>query len=223
MGKQTWGIVPLPAFPPSTLPPIHHSSLPAFPHSSVPAFRPNDFAVPNFVTLYLQSAMTHILLIILTALLCGFGLLLSALAFSGTWMVLLAALITQLVRDVPTLGTLVIFALLCITGEVLEAFAGFLGVRKRGGSRLAGFTALIGGLVGAGVGTGVVPIIGTILGMLLGSFGAVFLTEWLRLRHHGQAAHIAWGTVWARLAVLFLKTALTLGMSLWLIGSLLHS
>jgi hypothetical protein len=164
--------------------------------------------------------MFEIALIILTTLFCLIGLFLSSLAFSGTWLVLTAALITKLAIGFPNLGTLVVFALLCIVAEVVEALAAFLGVQKRGGSKLAGFAALIGGLVGAGVGTGIFPILGTIAGMIVGSFVAAFLTEWLRLKHHGQAAHIAWGTVWARLAVLFMKTVLTLGMSLWLLVGL---
>jgi uncharacterized protein YqgC (DUF456 family) len=165
--------------------------------------------------------MIHALVVILTVLLCLIGLLLSALTFSGTWMVLLAALITKFSIGFPNIGTLAVFALICIAAELIEALAGFLGVQKRGGSRLAGLAALIGGLVGAGVGTGVFPILGTFAGLLLGSFGAAFLVEWNRLKHHGQASHIAWGTVWARLVVLFLKTALTLGMSLWLLAGLL--
>jgi uncharacterized protein YqgC (DUF456 family) len=166
--------------------------------------------------------MIEVLILILTALLCLIGLMLSTLTFSGTWMVLLAALITKFSIGFPTLGTLAVFALLCIAAELIEALAGFLGVQKRGGSKLAGLAALIGGLVGAGIGTGIFPILGTFAGMILGSFGAAFLVEWNRLKHHGQAAHIAWGTVWARLAVLFLKTALTLGMSLWLLAGLLQ-
>lgn len=166
--------------------------------------------------------MIHILIIILTALLCLIGLLLSTLGFSGTWLVLAAALINRFATGIPAVGTLVVFALICIAVELIELLAGFLGVQKRGGSKQAGIAALIGGLVGAGVGTGIFPILGTFAGMLLGSFGAAFLTEWLRLKHHGQAMHIAWGTVWARLAVLFLKTAITLGMSLWLLVGLLR-
>ncbi len=166
--------------------------------------------------------MTSVFLLILAALLCLTGLLLSTLTFSGTWLVLAAALITKLTAGFPDLGTFVIFLLICIIAEILEMLAGFIGVRKRGGSRLAGLAALIGGLAGAVLGTAVIPILGTIAGMLLGSFAAAFLTEWLRLRHHGQAAHIARGAVWARLAVLFLKTALTLGMSLWLLFGLIE-
>ena len=164
----------------------------------------------------------HILLIILTALLCGIGVLISALTFSGTWLVLAAALITFFAMGVPTLGTLIVFTLLCIAAEVIEALAAWFGVQKRGGSKLAGLAALVGGLLGAVIGSGILPIIGTFLGMLAGSFALAFLVEWNRLKHHEQAARIAWGTVWARLGVLFLKTLLALGMSLWLISAILR-
>lgn len=166
--------------------------------------------------------MTETLLLLLAALLCLSGLMISTLAFSGTWLVLAAALITRLAVGVPTIGTLAVFALICISVELLELLAGFIGVQKRGGSKLAGLAALVGGLVGAVIGSGIFPILGTFAGMLIGSFGAAYLVEWNRLKHHEQAAHIAWGAVWARLAVLFLKTALTLGMSIWLLVELLH-
>ncbi len=166
--------------------------------------------------------MTEALLFILTALLCGMGLILSALAFSGTWLVLLAALITKLSIGFPTLGTLLVFALLCIATEALEALAGFLGVQKRGGSKRAGLAALLGGLLGALIGSAVFPIIGTFLGMLLGSFALAFLTERWRLGYDAPAARIARGAVLARLLVLFVKTALTIGMSLWLLAGLLR-
>ena len=167
--------------------------------------------------------MVDLLLLIFATLLCLIGILLSALAFSGTWMVLLAAIITFFANGFPTLGTLIVFVLLCITAEIIEALAGWLGVQKRGGSKLAGLAAVVGGLIGAVIGSGFFPILGTLLGMLAGSFGLAFLVEWKRLKHHGQAAGIALGAVWARLCVMFLKTLLTLGMSLWLISALLQS
>ncbi|MGE4489637.1 MAG: DUF456 domain-containing protein [Kiritimatiellales bacterium] len=159
---------------------------------------------------------------ILTALLCLVGLILSLLAFSGTWLVLLAALLARLTLGFPNIGILAIFILLCIIAELLEAFASFFGVRKRGGSHFAGFAALIGGLAGAAVGSGFLPILGTFAGLLAGSFSGAFLAEWLRLKHHGRAAHIAWGAVCARLAVSLIKTTLTLGMSIWLLAGLLQ-
>ncbi|MBC8206932.1 MAG: DUF456 domain-containing protein [Kiritimatiellales bacterium] len=161
------------------------------------------------------------LLLALATLLCGIGVFISTLAFSGTWLVLAAALITFFAAGVPTLGTLIVFTLLCITAEVIEALAGYFGVQKRGGSKRAGLAALAGGLIGAVIGSGILPIIGTVLGLLAGSFALAFLVEWNRLKHHEQAAHIAWGTVWARLGVMFLKTALTIGMGIWLLAGLI--
>jgi uncharacterized protein YqgC (DUF456 family) len=161
----------------------------------------------------------NVLLIILTALLCGLGVLLSALAFSGTWLVLLAAVITFFAGDFPSIGTLIVFTLLCIATEIIEALAGWFGVQKRGGSKLAGLAAIARGLVGAVIGSGVFPIIGTFFGMLAGSFALAFLVEWNRLKHGGQAAGIAVGAVLARLGIICFKTLLTLGMSLWLLAS----
>ncbi len=166
--------------------------------------------------------MIEVLLIILTFLLCGIALILSALAFSGTWLVLLAALITKLSIGFPTLGTLIIFALLCIATEALEALAGFLGVQKRGGSKLAGWAALLGGLLGAIIGSAVFPILGTLIGMLFGSFALAFLVEIRSEKKHSEAVHIALGAVWARLGIMLFKTVLTAAMSLWLLIGLLR-
>lgn len=166
--------------------------------------------------------IVHFAVFSAVVLLCLAGLFLSMLSFSGTWLVLAAALIAKAATGFPNIGTLVAFAGLCIAAEVVEALAGLLGVQKRGGSKLAGLAALIGGLLGAALGSAVFPILGTLLGMLAGSFALAFLVEWNRLRHHGQAAQIATGAVIARLAVIFLKTALTLGMSIWLISGLIN-
>lgn len=161
--------------------------------------------------------MVDLLLITLTSLLCGIAVLISALTFSGTWIVLSAALITFFSVGVPTPGTLVVFTLLCIGAEVLEALAGWFGVHKRGGSGAAGLAAIVGGVLGAGFGSALFPLLGTFLGLLAGSFAAAYLVEWNRIKHHGTAANIAAGTLVARLSVLFIKTTLTLALSAWLL------
>jgi len=166
--------------------------------------------------------MTEFIIFILAAALCGIALLLSSLAFSGTWLVLIAALITKLSIGFPTLGTLIIFTLLCIATEALEALAGFLGVQRRGGSKRAGLAALLGGLLGAAIGSFVFPILGTLFGMLLGSFALAYAAEALLAKKHAEAAHIARGAVLARLGVMLLKTGLTAAMSLWLLIGLLR-
>ena len=162
-----------------------------------------------------------ILLIILTVLLCGIGLLLSALSLSGTWLILFAALITQFSTGVPGLWALIVFALLCVVTEAIEALAGFLGVQKRGGSKRAGLATLLGGLLGAVIGSAILPILGTFVGMLLGSFALAYVAEKMLEKNHAEAAHIARGAVWARLGVILLKVVLTAAMSLWLLMALL--
>jgi uncharacterized protein YqgC (DUF456 family) len=154
----------------------------------------------------------------LAALLCFVGFALSCLSLSGTWVVLGAALLVAWNRwpEFPGIGTLIVFLLLCITAEIIEAFAGAWGVQKRGGSKAAGWAALGGGLLGMLLGTAVIPIpvAGSLAGMIIGSFGCAFLAEHAKMKRTGHAAHVATGAVLARVGVIFLKVGITLLMSL---------
>ncbi|MDF7809040.1 DUF456 domain-containing protein [Pontiellaceae bacterium B12219] len=151
------------------------------------------------------------------ALLCLVGFILSCLSLSGTWLVLAATGLVAWSRrpEFPGIGTLILFIVLCIGVEVIEAFAGAWGVQKRGGSKAAGWAALIGGFLGIFLGGFIpIPIIGNLLGMLLGSFGCAFLVEQNRMKKTDHAIHVATGAVIARLGVIFLKMGVTLLMSL---------
>ena len=97
--------------------------------------------------------------------------------------------------------------------EVAEALAGSWGVTKRGGSRLAGFAAFADGILGLVAGSFIpVPVVGSLAGMLAGSFGLTYLVERRRMARAADTAHIARGAVVARVLVIFLKVAATLGM-----------
>jgi len=162
--------------------------------------------------------------ILLAALLCLAGIILSCLTLSGTWLVLLAALILMPASAAPFPGwaTIGILATLCIVVEILESLAGSWGVVKRGGSAVSGLVALLGGLAGMFLGALIpIPLIGSLLGMMLGSFILVFLFEAYLMRRRDKAAHIAFGTVLARVAMLLLKTAVTLGMIGYLLAGLI--
>jgi uncharacterized protein YqgC (DUF456 family) len=150
-------------------------------------------------------------------LLCFVGFILSCLSLSGTWLVLAAAGLVSWSRwpEFPGIGTLILFIVLCIGVEVVEAFAGAWGVQKRGGSKAAGWAALLGGFLGIFLGGFIpVPIIGNLLGMLLGSFGCAFLVEHHRMKKTDHAIHVATGAVIARLGVIFLKMGVTLLMTI---------
>ncbi len=165
------------------------------------------------------------LAITVAVLLCIAGIVLSCLSISGTWLVLAAAGILAYVLESPFPGlwTIIVFAFISVAVEVCEFAAGWLGITKRGGSKLAGFMALVGGFIGMGLGSLIpIPILGSLIGMLAGSFGLAFLVEKERLKKDRKAADIAWGAVTSRIAVILLKVCVTLGMILSLaIGMLL--
>jgi uncharacterized protein YqgC (DUF456 family) len=156
----------------------------------------------------------------LTVVICLGGIALSCLSLSGTWLVLLATGMVAWIRwpEFPNIGTLVVFLLLCIGVEVLEAVAGSWGVQRRGGSKAAGWAALGGGLLGMVLGGFIpVPIIGSLIGMMAGSFGCAFWVEHSKMKKIDHAAHVAFGAVLARLGVIFLKVGVTVAMILALI------
>lgn len=154
----------------------------------------------------------------LAALLCLAGFFLSCLSLSGTWLVLAAAGLISWARwpGFPHIAALILLAALCVGVEVAEALAASWGVQRRGGSKAAGWAAMLGGFLGMVMG-GVlipIPIIGSLAGMLMGSFGLAFLAEHARMKKAEHAAHIATGAVLARLAVILLKVGVTLLMIL---------
>lgn len=152
-----------------------------------------------------------ILLYVIIALLCVAGLFLALLSFSGQWLVVAAAFLAKFSGQIEDPGWvfIVVAIVLSVGCEVFEAFAGSWGVKRRGGSNAAGWAALAGGLVGMLVGAPV-PIVGSLIGMFIGSFAFAFLVEYRRLKHHGKAAGIAWGTVIARLMSMIAKIFITL-------------
>jgi len=156
----------------------------------------------------------------LAGLLCLIGFVLSCLSLSGTWLVLAATGLVAWARwpEFPGIGTLVVFLLLCIGVELLEALAAAWGVQKRGGSKAAGWAALGGGFLGMILG-GFIPVpgVGNLLGMLIGSFGCAFLVEHAKMKKADHAAHVATGAVLARIGVVFLKVGATLAMTATLI------
>jgi uncharacterized protein YqgC (DUF456 family) len=159
-------------------------------------------------------------------LLCVAGVILSCISISGTWLVTLAALLTGFLAgpDFPIWWVTIIFALVSGAVEGVEALAGMWGVKKRGGSGMAGFAALVGGLGGLFLGGLIpIPVVGPLLGMLAGGFLLAYLVERAREKKASHAAHIAWGSVIGRVVVIFVKVMVTMGMIVALIITLVAS
>src|SRR5438046_509471 len=80
---------------------------------------------------------------------------------------------------------------------------------RYGGSRRAGWGALVGGLVGAAIGVPV-PIVGSVIGAFVGSFAGAALFEYTRSARAGVAVSAGWGAVLGRAAAAAVKIALGL-------------
>src|SRR2546422_2858125 len=115
--------------------------------------------------------MSHLVSTLLLTLCCVAGLLLIPLGLPGLWLMVLGVLgygwLTAF-RSVG-IGVMALVVGLALLGEVIEWWLGFRFAERYGGSRRAGWGALVGGLVGAAIGVPV-PIVGSVIGAFVGSF-----------------------------------------------------
>ena len=166
--------------------------------------------------LILLKTTAEAMAVLFAIILCAGALILSAMSLSGTWLVFTAAVILSLLLEssFPWWWISGAFLMVCMIVEAVEFGAGYLGVKKRGGSRHAGVMAALGGLSGMLIGGLLIPapIIGNIIGLLVGSFMGAYIVEKKRLNNGNNARKIAAGAVIARLSVLMLKVIVTLGM-----------
>jgi uncharacterized protein YqgC (DUF456 family) len=137
-----------------------------------------------------------LLLVLLTGLV---GLALIPLGLPGLWVILLGILGFGWLTGFRTLGVGLIALVLglALLGEAVEAYVGFRFARRYGGSRRAGWGALVGGLVGAVVGVPV-PVIGSVIGGFVGAFLGAALFEYSNARHSEGAVRAGWGAVLGR-------------------------
>jgi len=135
------------------------------------------------------------------------GLALVALGLPGLWLMVLAVIANGALTDFQRIGlaTIVIVVVLAVIGEVIEAWLGFGMARRYGGSKRAGWGALIGGIVGAIVGVPV-PIIGSVIGAFIGSFAGAVIFEYSK-SGPGTALRAGWGALLGRAAATAAKTA----------------
>ena len=130
---------------------------------------------------------------------CIAGLLLLPFGLPGLWVMVLGVLAFGWLTDFRTIttGLIIVVVGLAVAGEVLEAWLGFRFAQRYGGSRRAGWGALVGGLAGAVIGVPV-PLIGSVIGGFVGAFAGAALFEYSVARHSGAAARAAWGAVLGR-------------------------
>ncbi|HET7039499.1 MAG TPA: DUF456 domain-containing protein [Gemmatimonadales bacterium] len=154
-----------------------------------------------------------LLALVLLAVCCLVGLILVPLGLPGLWVMVAGILGYGWLTGFGTVGvgTIALVLGLAMTGEVLEAWVGFRTTRRYGGSRRAGWGALLGGLIGAVVGVPV-PIVGSVIGAFVGSFAGAVLFELSATRRMDSAVSAGWGAVIGRALAAAFKIALGLVM-----------
>ena len=155
-------------------------------------------------------------------LLLGFvlvaGLVLIPLGLPGLWVIAGAALVFNPLAGSDRVGTGTVIGvfLLAVVAEVIEFMLAGRFARRYGGSRRAGWGAIIGGIVGAIVGVPV-PIVGPMLGAFVGSFAGALVAEYTRGTSTGAATRVATGALLGRVAAVAVKSAIGCVMAAWVL------
>ncbi len=145
------------------------------------------------------------------------GLLMIPLGLPGLWLMLGAGVAHQLLVVPPPIGAAIgLVGGLAAVAEVLEFTLTARYTKRYGGSKRAGWGALLGGLVGAFMGVPI-PILGSVIGAFGGSFLGALLAEYSVARNHGRAGRAAWGSLVGKTAATVAKTGLGLAMAVILV------
>jgi uncharacterized protein YqgC (DUF456 family) len=150
------------------------------------------------------------------------GLIMIPFGMPGTLVMFAAALCYYLLVPGGGIGltTVIGIGVLMAVAEGLEWVLTSRFTKKYGGSRRAGWGAIVGGMVGAFMGVPI-PIIGSIIGAFAGAFIGAFVFEWSRERNHGVATRVAWGALLGRVVAAAVKVAIGLAMAAWMVGVVL--
>jgi len=143
--------------------------------------------------------------------------ILIVLGLPGLWIMIATAVTYNLIVPGEPIGwfTLVAVAVLAFVAELLEFTMTGKYARKYGGSRRAGWGAIIGGIVGAMIGFPV-PIIGPVIGAFVGSFVGALIAELGAGSSAGDATRVAKGALIGRAVSTALKMGIGLTIGIWI-------
>lgn len=149
------------------------------------------------------------------------GLIMIPFGFPGTLVLFGGALCYYLLVPHGAIGLMTVIGVgvMMVIAEAIEWVLTARFTRKYGGSRRAGWGAIIGGMTGAFLGVPV-PIVGSIIGAFVGAFIGAFVFEFTSGRGPGTATRVAWGAFIGRVASAAIKVGIGLAMAAWMIGAL---
>ncbi|GAC1516307.1 MAG: hypothetical protein NVS1B4_10640 [Gemmatimonadaceae bacterium] len=156
--------------------------------------------------------------ILLLALVLFLGLLLVPLGLPGLWILVASAVAYPLLTGDPSIGsvTMIGTALLALGAEAIEWTLSSRYARKYGGSKRAGWGAMLGGMVGAFVGVPL-PIIGSVIGAFVGSFVGALVFEFSQTGHATGATRVAWGALIGRVLSVAVKMGVGVAIAAWIL------
>jgi uncharacterized protein YqgC (DUF456 family) len=146
------------------------------------------------------------------------GLIMIPFGMPGTLIIFAAALCYYLLVPGGAIGLTTVIAMgaLMIVAEGLEWVLTSRFTKRYGGSRRAGWGAVLGGMVGAFMGVPI-PIVGSIVGAFVGAFIGAFVFEWSRGTTTGAAGKVAWGAFIGRVVAAAVKVAIGIAMAVWIV------
>jgi uncharacterized protein len=155
--------------------------------------------------------------LIILAVVIILSLILIVLGMPGLWIMVASAVTYNLIVPGDPIGwfTLVAVAVLALVAELLEFTMTGRYARKYGGSRRAGWGAIIGSIVGAMVGFPV-PIVGPIIGAFVGSFLGALVAELTGGSSAGASTRVATGALIGRVVSTVLKIGIGFSIGIWI-------
>src|SRR5512132_482202 len=155
--------------------------------------------------------------LLILAFVIALSLILIVLGFPGLWIMVATAVTYNLIVPGDPIGwvTLIAVGVLALVAELLEFSLTGRYARKYGGSRRAGWGAILGGIVGAMVGVPV-PIVGPVIGAFVGSFLGALIAELTGGSSTGDAARVAKGALIGRVVSTGLKIGIGFTIGVWI-------
>ena len=138
------------------------------------------------------------------------GLVLIPLGLPGLWVIVATALALVFAGHLPWAAGLVVTSV-AVVAEAAELFVVARFGRAYGGSRLAFWGAVLGGMAGLFVGIPV-PVVGPVITAFVGTFLGAGAVTLLQTRSIGRSARVGWGVLLARTVAVALKVAVAVGV-----------
>jgi uncharacterized protein YqgC (DUF456 family) len=157
--------------------------------------------------------------VLLLALVLAGCLFLIPLGLPGLWLMLAAAFVYDMLApgaDPIGIWNIAGALVLAVLAEVAEFTLAGKYAQKYGGSKRAGWGAILGGIVGAVMGVPV-PIVGSVIGAFAGAFAGALLFEYWGNRDASSATRVAWGALVGRVVAAALKVGVGVAIAAWLL------